>query len=87
MGTEVSKTQTALCPGGGVGVVRGQAFKETQVGKGLWVGPTCWGQKPGAQWSPKQVPPDMSPRLAPVEGLITLQTGQGTTLAGWCPLF
>ena len=65
MGTEVSKTQTALCPGGGVGVVRGQAFKETQVGKGLWVGPTCWGQKPGAQWSPKQVPPDMSPRLAP----------------------
>lgn len=66
-------------PRGGVRVVRGQAFKETQAGKGLWVGPTCWGQSPGAQWSPKQVPPDMSLRLAPAEGLITLQTGQGTT--------
>ena len=59
----------SLLPLGGIGVVRGQAFKETQAGKGLGVVPTWWGQRPGAQQSLEQVPPDTSPRLVPEEGV------------------
>lgn len=59
----------SLLPTGGIGVVRGQAFKETQAGKGLGVVPTWWGQRPGAQRSLEQVPPDTSPRLVPEEGV------------------